>query len=58
MIKFVYLLKTSSLSVINKVYNHDASAEDIRVYSFDQQPNCSKYRPETLLVPSDEIHVL
>jgi hypothetical protein len=50
--KFVYLLLTSSLNVLNMVYKHDAATADIRVLSFNLQSMCSKYRPETCLASS------
>jgi hypothetical protein len=53
----VNALSKSRLSAINVVYKHDSATEVIRVYSFDLQPIYT-YCAETLLAPSDEIHVL
>jgi hypothetical protein len=55
--KFINALSKSRLSVISEVYKYDSAIEVIRVYWFELQPIYT-YCEGTLLVPSDEIHVL
>jgi hypothetical protein len=56
MMKLYNVLSKSRLSVTN-VYKHTSATEVIRVYWFDLQ-HIYNYSSETLLAPSDEIHVL